>query len=102
MAKAVPLLEAGARGSAEKRKNCFTCHNQALPVIALTTAQARGLAVDAENLRQQLDFTVAHLARNRANYLAGKGHGGQALTAGYALLTLEFGGWADGCSAASN
>ena len=94
VAKAVPLLEAGARGSAEKRKNCFTCHNQALPVIALTTARARGVVVDADNLRQQLDFTVAHLARNRANYLAGKGQGGQALTAGYALLTLEFGGWA--------
>jgi hypothetical protein len=101
VAKAVPLLEAGARGSAEKRKNCFTCHNQALPVIALTTAQARGLAVDAENLRQQLDFTVAHLARNRANYLAGKGQGGQALTAGYALLTLEFGGWASDATTAA-
>lgn len=92
VAKAVPLLEAGARGSAEKRKNCFTCHNQALPVIALTTARTRGLTVDAENLRQQLDFTAAHLARNEANYRAGKGQGGQALTAGYALLTLEFGG----------
>lgn len=101
VAKAVPLLEAGARGSAEKRKNCFTCHNQALPVIALTTARARGLAVDAENLRQQLDFTAAHLARNQTNYQAGKGQGGQALTAGYALLTLEFGGRAPDATTAA-
>lgn len=93
VAKALPLLTAGARGSAEKRKNCFTCHNQALPVIALTTAQTRGFTVDAEQLRQQLEFTAAHLARNRTNYLVGKGQGGQALTAGYALLALEHGGW---------
>ncbi len=90
--KAVPLLEAGARGSLEKRKNCFTCHNQALPVIALATARERGLPVDEANLQRQLKFTAGHLARNRSNYLLGKGQGGQALTAGMALLTLEFGG----------
>src|SRR5215212_6959908 len=91
--KSVPLLETAARGSMEKRKQCFTCHNQALPVMALTTARARGITVDADNLRRQVEFTADFLAKNRTNYAAGKGQGGQALTAGYALWALEMGGW---------
>src|SRR5213592_2078519 len=65
VAKSLPLLETGARGSMEKRKQCFTCHNQALPVMALTTARSRGIAVDAENLRRQVQFTADFLATNR-------------------------------------
>jgi hypothetical protein len=91
--KSLPLLETGARGSMEKRKQCFTCHNQALPVMALTTARSRGLTIDGENLRRQVQFTADFLEKNRTNYLAGRGQGGQALTAGYALWTLEMGGW---------
>jgi hypothetical protein len=93
VAKSLPLLETGARTSMEKRKQCFTCHNQALPVMALTTARSRGITIDAENLRRQVQFTAEFLAKNRTNYLAGNGQGGQALTAGYALWTLEMGGW---------
>src|SRR5882672_5723180 len=91
--KSLPVLVTGARVSMEKRKQCFTCHNQALPVMALTTARSRGIAIDSENLRRQVQFTADFLARNRTNYLAGNGQGGQALTAGYALWTLEMGGW---------
>ena len=93
VAKSLTLLETGARGSMEKRKQCFTCHNQALPVMALTTARSRGITVDEENLRRQVRFTADFLGTNRTNYLAGRGQGGQALTAGYALWTLEMGGW---------
>ena len=93
VAKSVPLLETAARGSMEKRKQCFTCHNQALPVMALTVARSRGITIDAENLRHQVQFTADFLAKNRTNYLAGRGQGGQALTAGYGLWTLEMGGW---------
>ena len=93
VAKSLPLLEAGARGSMEKRKQCFTCHNQGLPIMALTTARSRGITIDAENLRRQIQFTADFLGKNRTNYLDGRGQGGQALTAGYALWTLEMGGW---------
>ncbi len=91
--KSLPLLETAAKGSMEKRKQCFTCHNQALPVLALTTARDRGFKIDTENLQQQVQFTADFLAKNRTNYLAGKGQGGQALTAGYALWALESSGW---------
>ena len=36
---------------------------------------------------------ITVLAKNRANYQMGKGQGGQVDTAGYALLTLDAGGW---------
>ena len=93
VAKSLPLLEAGARGSMEKREQCFTCHNQGLPIMALTTARDRGFTIDAENLRAQVQFTADFLARNRTNYLAGKGQGGAADTAGYALWALANSGW---------
>lgn len=93
VARSLPLLETGARGSMEQRKQCFTCHNQGLSVMALVTAQARGLSVDAEHLQTQLKFTAQFLGKNHAKYLEGKGQGGQADTAGYALWTLDYGGW---------
>ncbi|NJM54957.1 MAG: hypothetical protein HC841_02665 [Verrucomicrobiae bacterium] len=92
VAKSLPLLESSARISMEKRRQCFTCHNTALPVFALTTAREYGFAVAEDAVEQQVQFTAGFLAKNRTNYLAGKGQGGQALTAGYALWTLENGG----------
>lgn len=91
--KSLPLLTAGARGSMEKRERCFTCHNQGLPILALGTAQSRGFKIDAAELAKQVRFTADFLDNNRTNYLAGKGQGGQADTAGYALWALENGGW---------
>src|SRR2546426_6366384 len=92
VAKSLPLLETGARGSMERRNQCFTCHNQALPVMALTTARSRGITIDAENLRRQVQFTADFLTKNRTNYLAGEGQGGQALTAGRRLPAPAIGG----------
>jgi hypothetical protein len=91
--KSLPLLEAGAKGSMTERKQCFTCHNQGLPIMALTTARTRGLEIDDEHLQTQLRFIAAFLAKNKENYLNGKGQGGQVDTAGYALWTLANGGW---------
>lgn len=93
IAKSIPLLEKGARGSLEQRKNCFTCHNQGVPIITLTSARRRGFAVDAEHLQKQVQFTADFLARNRERYRMGQGQGGQVDTAGYALWTLAVAGW---------
>lgn len=91
VAKSIPLLEQGSSGSADKR-TCFTCHNQAVPVLALAEARRRGLPIDSRNLKRQLNHTAAFLKRGQKNYLQGKGQGGKVLTAGYALWTLEAGG----------
>ncbi len=92
VAKALPLLKKGAEGHVAKR-TCFACHNQAIPIFALTTARARGFALADDDLTKQLDFIAEFLAKNRDEYRQGKGQGGQVDTAGYALLTLAAGGW---------
>ena len=89
---AIPHLQQGAVVSAKERK-CFTCHNQALPVIALVEVSRRGFKIDEEILQRQLQHTWDHLHRGKSGYLAGKGQGGQVMTAGYALWTLERGAW---------
>jgi hypothetical protein len=91
--KSIPLLENGARVSKQERERCFTCHNQGLPLIALNVARARGILIDEDAARDQLQFTADFLTKNRANYLQGKGQGGQVDTAGFALWALESGSW---------
>ncbi|MGI9474694.1 MAG: hypothetical protein ACR2NZ_24390 [Rubripirellula sp.] len=89
--RSLRLLESTSAATAEQRK-CFTCHGQAMPVIALVEARKRGFSIDESNLELQLDHTDAHLRRGRKSYLDGKGQGGGVDTAGYALWTLEAGG----------
>src|SRR5262249_13012079 len=92
ISRALPLLLRGAKGHVRKR-DCFGCHNQASPLLALTTARQRGFHVRGEDVKEQIEHVAAFLETNRENYRKGKGQGGQADTAGYALLTLEWGGW---------
>jgi hypothetical protein len=92
VAKALPLLKKGAEGHVAQR-TCFACHNQALPILALTTARDRGFAFRDDDLKKQMEFIAGFLEKNRDDYRQGKGQGGQADTAGYALLTLKMGEW---------
>lgn len=91
--KSLPLLVAAAKGSMEQRKQCFTCHNQGMAIAALAAAKSRGIAIDEEHFQSQIEFTAAFLAKNAGNYREGKGQGGQADTAGYALWALDQGQW---------
>ena len=88
--RAIPLLEKAAAGSARERK-CFTCHSQALPVIAMAEARMRGFDINEDVFESQVEHTAANLKRGLAGYLKGKGQGGRVMTAGYALWTLEAG-----------
>src|SRR5438309_8219525 len=100
VARALPLIQKGGAGHMHHR-TCFACHHQAVPILAMTTARSRGLAVDAAEVQRHLRFIADFLERNRENYLKGRGQGGQADTAGYAPWTLELGGWkADATTAA--
>ncbi|MCH7551193.1 MAG: hypothetical protein IIA35_05775, partial [Proteobacteria bacterium] len=51
--KSIPLVEKGSAGSAEKR-TCFTCHSQAVPVVALAAVKQRGFAIDEDNFATQI------------------------------------------------
>jgi hypothetical protein len=90
--KSLPLLMAGALGHRENR-TCFSCHNQGPPLFALTAARQRGFSIDEEELSKQQAFIAKFLDGNRENFLQGKGTGGQADTAGYALWALGAAGW---------
>jgi hypothetical protein len=90
--KGLPLLLKGARGHIDK-KTCFACHNQAPPLLALVTARERGFEVRQEDIKEQVEFIATFLDGNRENYRKGKGQGGAIDTAGYALFTLDLGGW---------
>ncbi len=93
VARSLPLLMAGAEGAAEHKRQCFMCHNQALPVFAITAAATRGFPLDDGFLKRQLTHTHAFLDRNRERYQTGEGQGGQADMAGYALWMLDAGRW---------
>lgn len=93
VAKSLPLIEQSSIIAIDERPNCFTCHHSGLPVMTFLAARERGFAVDEANLRAQLDFTAASLAKNRDGYRQGKGQGGQAFMAGSALWTLKLGAW---------
>jgi hypothetical protein len=90
--KSVALLEKSAAVYLEQRK-CFSCHHQAMHMLTFTAARERGFAVNEKEIARQLKFTADFLTKNREDYLKGKGQGGQADTAGYALLMLAAGNW---------
>jgi hypothetical protein len=93
VSRSLPLLKAGAIGAVEHKRKCFMCHNQAVPVFALTTARDRGFGLDDAFLQQQMQHTADFLSRNKERYLMGEGQGGQADMAGYAMWMLDVGGW---------
>jgi len=89
--RALPLL---TRSAVEytRRRDCFSCHHQAMSVLALTTARARGFTIDSAALRLQAAHTLRDLENAREEYRQGRGQGGQATRAGYALWSLELAG----------
>jgi hypothetical protein len=91
--RALPLLLKAADGHIRKQ-TCFACHNQALPMLAFHAARGHGFAVPDDDLTEQTDFIADFLKRNKDKFLKGQGTGGQVDTAGYALFTLELGGYA--------
>ncbi len=91
MKKSLDLLRVAAKGHIEK-KSCFGCHNQAFPMLAFSEAKKRNFNIPTEEIKAQADFTLEFLKKNQEKYSEGKGTGGEADTAGYALLTLELAG----------
>ena len=89
--KALPLLLKSTAEYPESR-DCFSCHHQAVSVLALTAAKERGFPIPAEAITDPVELTEADLRGSIASYRKGDGQGGGVTRAGYALLTLEVGG----------
>jgi hypothetical protein len=89
--KSLPLI-LKSTGEYPASRDCFSCHHQAVPVLALATAKERGFAVRAEAIGGPVELTEADLRGSLESYRKGAGQGGGVTRAGYALLTLEVGG----------
>jgi hypothetical protein len=89
--KALPLILKSTAEYPESR-DCFSCHHQAVPVLALSSAKERGFAVPPEAIDDPVGHTEEDLRGSLESYRKGDGQGGGVTRAGYALLTLEVGG----------
>lgn len=92
LARALPLIQKGSNGHRTQR-TCFACHHQAIPIFAVTAARSRNISIEEAEVQKHLQHIADFLGKNRDNYRKGQGQGGQVDTAGYALWTLETGGW---------
>jgi hypothetical protein len=88
--RAIPPLQKSLATYAEKR-DCFSCHNQTIPLIALKLAHSRGFEIDEEAFEGAIALTRADLQSALDDYRRGHGQPGGATRAGYALWTLETG-----------
>ena len=88
--RALPPLQKSLIVYAEKR-DCYSCHNQGVPLVALAIARSRGLAIDEDVFEGAVSLTRADLESGLERYRKGRGQPGGATRAAYALWTLEVG-----------
>ena len=73
-------------------RDCFSCHHQTLPMLAMVAARAHGVEVDGDELEAQAEFTRESFGERLADLKAGKNIGGSAMNVGYGLWALELAG----------
>jgi hypothetical protein len=86
--RGLELVQEAARRYPEHR-DCFSCHHQTLPMLAMVTARDRGFASDNALLAEQTEFTHEFYTSRINSVREGKGVGGRGMTAGYALWALD-------------
>jgi hypothetical protein len=91
--RALPLLVKASAQEYPKHRECFSCHNQAVPAVALDLAKNRGFDIGAVTLRSIAEHTESDLSGALDDYRKGQGQPGGVIRAGYALWALEAGGW---------
>jgi squalene cyclase len=92
ISKSLPLLQHSAATFISKR-DCFTCHHQALPALAIALARQHGFKTHREAARKQSTFTRAYFAARAEQLRKGRGVVGGPYTAGYALVSLHADNW---------
>ena len=76
-----------------KHRDCFSCHHQTLPMLAMDIAGRKGLAIDSELMQSQAEFTWNTFHEKRERIANGKGVGGAAMTVSYGLWALDIAKW---------
>ena len=93
VARALPLLVKASAQEYPKQRECFSCHNQAVPAVALRLSQERGFEIGPKTLRTIAEHTESDLNGALDDYRTGKGQPGGVIRAGYALWALEAADW---------
>jgi N-acyl-D-amino-acid deacylase len=81
--KSLKRIEQGVTNYPDHR-SCFSCHHQAMGVLALKAAQKHGFEVDAQVVKKAVDFSLKTF-RNKATIAKGNGVGGDSTGAVYVL-----------------
>ncbi len=91
------VIRTGVKNYPEHRE-CFSCHHQALPLLAFSLSGRKILEADSTKFAKSdvtqaiLKFTEESFEPKTAMMREGSGVGGRALTAAYGLWTLDVGG----------
>ncbi|MBT7924666.1 MAG: terpene cyclase/mutase family protein [Opitutae bacterium] len=85
--RAVSLIEKSAATYVDKRE-CFSCHHQALAMMAMSRAKLSGIELQPDSLSTQVQFSLEYFGDRRKRLLKGEGVPGGAYNAGYALTGL--------------
>jgi len=75
-----------------EKKNCFGCHNQGYPMMAMRSVAQRGFAYDDKAIAPVLEHASDFLESNKEKLDVGKNIGGGVDTVGWALAALHHGG----------
>jgi hypothetical protein len=89
--RAVSLIEKSAATYVDKRE-CFSCHHQALAMMAMSRAKLSGIELQPDSLSTQVQFALEYFGDRRKRLLKGEGVPGGAYNAGYALTGLAAAG----------
>jgi N-acyl-D-amino-acid deacylase len=96
IARATLILDKGVANYPEHR-SCFSCHHQALPLMAnsignVQSSSGRDKFYERQLTRDVLEFTERSLSGKKSTLSAGGDIGGKALTVAYGLWTMDLAG----------
>ena len=70
-------------------RDCFSCHHQTLPIVAMTAASRAGVEVNEDVLDATVAFTAESFSREIEDLERGTGIGGRSMTVGYGLWAFN-------------
>ena len=85
------LVEKAAASYSENR-DCFSCHHQTLPMLAMIEAAEFGIGLDEKLLQQQADQARDFFSERVEKVSGGGAVGGRSVTVAYALWALDLAG----------
>jgi N-acyl-D-amino-acid deacylase len=90
--RGLPIVEKAAR-SYPQHRDCFSCHHQTLPMLAIASAPDHKLSEDGSLLQAQAEFSHRSFETLEQSMKQGHGVGGKGLTVGYGLWALALANW---------